>query len=207
MEKLFDLEKRFRHTRLLTIISLLSLATIAISSTVFTYVNVKDFSRRIYIVNKNQQFEAMVSDINQNRTAEIRYHLTRFHELFFTVSPDPKAIDSNMEKAYFLGDESIKRHFDDLIEASYFKNMIQGNVNQTVKVDTILVDNAVYPYLAEVHFTITQSRATGYTVKKGTSSCKLEDVARTTNSPNGLLIRDFIFGTVNAKRQVKNEGN
>ncbi len=207
MENLFDLEKRFKHTRLLTIICLLSLAVIAIASTVFTYANVKDFSRRIYVVNKNKQFEAMVSDINQNRPAEIRYHLTRFHELFFTISPDPKAIDANMEKAFFLGDESIKRHFDDLIEANYFKNMIQGNVNQVVKIDTILVDNTVYPYLAETHFTITQSRATGFTVKKGTSTCKLEDVARTTNSPNGLLIRDFIFGTVNAKRQIRNEAN
>ena len=139
MDKLFELEKKFKHTRLLTIIALVSLATVAIASTVFTYVNVNEFSRRIYVVNKNQQFEALVSDIYQNRAAEIRYHLIRFHELFFTVSPDPKAIDANMEKAFFLGDESIKRHFDDLIEANYYKNMIQGNVVQTVKVDTIIV--------------------------------------------------------------------
>lgn len=202
MDKLFELEKKFKHTRLLTIIALVSLATVAIASTVFTYVNVNEFSRRIYVVNKNQQFEALVSDIYQNRAAEIRYHLIRFHELFFTVSPDPKAIDANMEKAFFLGDESIKRHFDDLIEANYYKNMIQGNVVQTVKVDTIIVNDAVYPYMAETHFTIKQTRATTESVKKGTSYCKLEDVARTTNSPNGLLIRDFRFGTTNAKRTL-----
>lgn len=202
MEKLFDLDSRFKHTRLLTIIALVGFAIVSIASTVFTYINVKDYSRRIYVVNKNKQFEAMVSDINQNRPAEIRYQLTRFHELFFTISPDPKAIDLNMEKAFYLGDGSIKRLYDDLIERNFYKNMIQGNINQTVAIDTIFVDNSIYPYLAETHFTVTQTRATGTTMRKGTSQCQLEDVVRTTNSPNGLLIRDFVFKTQEAKRRL-----
>jgi conjugative transposon TraK protein len=202
MEKLFELEQRFKHTRLLTVISLISFAVIAIASTIFTYVHVQEFTKRIYVVNKNAEFEAMVSDINHNRPAEIRYQLTRFHELFFTISPDPRAVDLNMEKAFYLGDESIKRLFDDLIERNYYKNMIQGNVNQTVRIDTILVNASVYPYQAETQFTLTQTRATGATTKKGTSHCQLEDVIRTTNSPNGLLIRDFTFGTVDSKRKL-----
>lgn len=207
MEKLFDIDKRFKHTRLLTIIALLSLTTIAIASTVFTYANMKDYSKRIYIVNKNKQFEAMVSDINQNRPAEIRYHLTRFHELFFTISADPKAIDANMQKAFFLGDESIKRNYDDMDESGFFKNMIQGNVNQSVKIDTIFIDENTYPYQVETHFTITQTRATNNTIKKGISTCNLEDVARTTNSPNGLFIRGFGFRTSTPKRQVNTVTN
>ncbi|MGM9512466.1 VirB8/TrbF family protein [Larkinella sp. GY13] len=205
MEKLFDIDKKFKHSRLLTIIALLSFAAIAITSIIFTNQNVNDFSRRIYVVNKNRQFEAMVSDINQNRPAEIRYHLARFHELFFTISPDPKAVDLNMEKAFYLSDESVKRLYDDLIERNFFKNMVQGNVNQTVKIDTIIVDASSYPYRAETIFKIFQTRATGKTTKLGTSTCLLEDVVRTTNSPNGLIIRDFKFSSVNTKSSLEYE--
>ena len=202
MDKLFDIEKKFKHSRLLTIISLISFAAIAITSIIFTNQNVDNFSKRIYVVNKNKQFEAMVADINQNRPAEIRYQLSRFHDLFFTISPDPKAVDLNMEKAFYLGDNSIKRLYDDLIERGYFKNMIQGNVNQIVRIDTILVNTEVYPYQAETIFTIKQTRATGTSMKKGTSTCSLEDVVRTTNSPNGLLIRDFKFKSVDTKANM-----
>lgn len=205
MEKLFEIDNKFKHARLLTIISLLSFSAIAITSIIFTNQNVSDFTKRIYVVNKNKQFEAMVSDINQNRSAEIRYHLSRFHDLFFTISPDPKAVDLNMEKAFYLGDESVKRLYDDLIERNFFKNMIQGNVNQTVKIDTIFVDTSTYPYKAETSFVIFQTRATGNTTKRGTSTCLLEDVVRTTNSPNGLIIRNFKFNSVTAKNTLQDE--
>lgn len=205
MERLFEIDNKFKHARLLTIISLLSFSAIAITSIIFTNQNVSDFTKRIYVVNKNKQFEAMVSDINQNRPAEIRYQLSRFHDLFFTISPDPKAIDLNMEKAFYLGDESVKRLYDDLIERNFFKNMIQGNVNQTVRIDTIFVDTSTYPYRAETSFVIFQTRATGNTTKRGASTCLLEDVVRTTNSPNGLIIRDFKFSSVNAKNTLQDE--
>ncbi|WP_026632725.1 hypothetical protein [Dyadobacter alkalitolerans] len=205
MEKLFEIDHKFKHQRLLTIISLISFAIISITSIIFTNKVTNDFTKRIYVVNKNKQFEAMVSNVNENRSAEIRYQLERFHDLFFTISPDPKAVDLNMEKAFYLGDESVKRLYDDLIERSFFRNMIQGNVNQTVKIDTILVNTATYPYTAETIFRIFQSRATGNTTKRGTSTCKLEDVVRSTNSPNGLIIRDFKFSSVDAKNSLEND--
>lgn len=203
MEKLFEIDKKFKHARLLTLIALLSFAAIAVTSIIFTNQNVSDFTKRIYVVNKNRQFEAMVADVNHNRPAEIRYHLSRFHDLFFTISPDPKAVDLNMEKAFYLGDESVKRLYDDLIERNFFKNMIQGNVNQTVRIDTIYVNTSSYPYEAITVFKIFQSRATGNTTKQGTSTCRLEDVVRTTNSPNGLIIRNFKFTSVNAKKSLE----
>lgn len=203
MEKLFEIDKKFKHQRLLTIMSIVSFVIICVASIVFANQVTNDFTKRIYVVNKDKQFEAMVSTVNENRSAEIRYQLERFHELFFTISPDPKAVDLNMEKAFYLGDESVKRLYDDLIERNFFRNMIQGNVNQTVKIDTILVNTSTYPYTAETIFRIYQTRATGKSTKKGTSTCRLEDVVRTTNSPNGLMIRDFKFSSVDTKSTLE----
>ena len=49
---------------------------------------------------------ALSQDAQQNRPVEAREHIRRFHELFFTLSPDKNAIESNMQRALYLSDES-----------------------------------------------------------------------------------------------------
>lgn len=39
---------------------------------------------------------ALSQDVQQNRPVEAREHIRRFHELFFTLSPDKSAIESNI---------------------------------------------------------------------------------------------------------------
>lgn len=191
MEKLLDLQGRYKMTRWLVIISLLSFVAISITSIVLSYKNQREFSKRIYVVNKNEQFEAMVGDVNDNRPVEIDYHVRRFHELFFNVSPDPKQIEENVTKAFFLGDQSIKKLYDDLYEQDYYKEMVQGNVVQKVSIDSVLVNSVTYPYKATAFCHIVQTRATSKSKKRLVTTCVLEDVPRTLNTPNGLFIRNF----------------
>ena len=42
---------------------------------------------------------ALSQDVQQNRPVEAREHIRRFHELFFTLSPDKSAIESNIQRA------------------------------------------------------------------------------------------------------------
>ena len=42
---------------------------------------------------------ALSQDLSQNRPVEAREHVRRFHELFFTLSPDKAAIESNLNRA------------------------------------------------------------------------------------------------------------
>lgn len=191
MEELLDLQGRYRIARWLVIIALLSFAVISVTSIVLSYKNQREFSKRIYVVNKNEQFEAMVADVNNNRPVEIDYHVQRFHELFFNVSPDPKQIEENIKKAFFLGDESIKKLYDDLYEQDYYKEMVQGNVVQKVKIDSVVINSVIYPYTAVAYCRITQTRATSTSKKTLITTCNLEDVPRTINTPNGLFIRNF----------------
>lgn len=48
---------------------------------------------------------ALSQDMQQNRPVEAREHIRRFHELFFSLSPDKSAIESNVERALYLSDE------------------------------------------------------------------------------------------------------
>lgn len=49
---------------------------------------------------------ALSQDVQQNRPVEAREHIRRFHELFFSLSPDKSAIESNVQRALYLSDES-----------------------------------------------------------------------------------------------------
>ena len=51
---------------------------------------------------------ALSQDVQQNRPVEAREHIRRFHELFFTLSPDKSAIESNVQRALYLSDEDRK---------------------------------------------------------------------------------------------------
>jgi conjugative transposon TraK protein len=191
MEELFKLNAHFQRVKLVTIITLLSLAIISLTALFFSHKSSKEFSKRIYIINKNEHFEAIAGNYQTNRPVEINYHVSRFHELFFTIVPDGIEIESNTTKAFYLCDESAKKLYNDLKERGFYNDMIQGNVVQKVKIDSVVVNTKEYPYQATCYALVTQTRATSESEKSLTTSCILEDVPRSLRSPNGLFMRDF----------------
>lgn len=52
----------------------------------------------------------------QNRPVEAREHVRRFHELFFTLSPDKAAIESNLNRALLMADRSALSYYKALSE-------------------------------------------------------------------------------------------
>ena len=59
---------------------------------------------------------ALSQDMAQNRPVEAKSHVQRFHELFFTLSPDKDAIESNVRRSLFLADKSAYNYYKDLSE-------------------------------------------------------------------------------------------
>lgn len=191
MEDLLKLKRHFDRVKIVTIVALLALATVCITTLLISYREANINSRRIYIVNRNAQFEAIAGTVQANRPVEIGYHVRRFHELFFTVIPDAKEIQESTRLAFYLADNSAKKLYDDLQEQDFYTEIIQGNVVQKIKVDSVVTNSATYPYQAITYATITQTRATTSAKKKIVSRCELEDVPRSLNSPNGLFMRRF----------------
>lgn len=75
---------------------------------------------------------ALSQDVQQNRPVEAREHIRRFHELFFSLSPDKSAIESNIRRALYLSDDSAIGYYRNLQEKGYFNRMIAGNISQTL---------------------------------------------------------------------------
>lgn len=112
-----------------------------------------------------------------------------FHHYFFSLDPDEKVIQSNMNAALNLADESAKRAYDNLKEKGYFNNLISANISQEISVDSTLVDLDEYPYVFTCYATQRLIRSTSTIHRKLVTTGTLRNVSRSDNNPHGFLIQ------------------
>jgi conjugative transposon TraK protein len=127
----------------------------------------------------------------QNRPVEAREHVRRFHELFFTLSPDREAIEGNVRRALYLADGSAIAYYQNLAEKGYFNRIIASNVSQNVVVDSIRCDFDCYPYAIETFARQKIVRESNVTERTLVTTCRLRNAVRSDNNPQGFLIEDL----------------
>ncbi|WP_373513760.1 conjugative transposon protein TraK [Persicitalea sp.] len=203
MKELLDLEKGHQRARVLVITVVIGCLLTCIISVVMAYKHSADASRRIFVVNRGVALEAFSANVMENRPAEAIFHVTRFHELFFTNPPDARSIEANYVKASFLADESVKMTFERLKEDSFYQKLIQTNTNQKVVVEDVEVDMKKYPYKVRTVFKVIQERATNKITRLLASEASLVDVTRSEVNPQGFLLRNFrITQRSDAKEEI-----
>lgn len=134
---------------------------------------------------------ALPQDLQQNRPVEAREHVRRFHELFFSLSPDKDAIEGNINRALLLADKSALSCYRDLQEAGYYNRLIAGNVIQRIAIDSMQCDFGSYPYRIKTFARQQIVRESVVTERSLITSCCLVDVSRSDNNPQGFLIERF----------------
>ena len=103
--------------------------------------------QKIYVLDNGKSLMlALSQDVRQNRPVEAREHVRRFHELFFTLSPDKSAIEGNIKRSLLLADKSAFNYYKDLSEKGYYNRIISGNINQMIEIDSLRCDFDKYPY-------------------------------------------------------------
>ena len=151
-KSLKNIETSFRQIRFFGLVFIILCAGITGYSVFSAYQFAEKQRQKIYVLDKGKSLIlALSQDLAQNRPVEAREHIKRFHELFFTLSPDKDAIESNINRAMFLSDKSVYTYYKDLIEKGYFNRVISGNINQTLQVDSVVVDFNNYPYSASTY--------------------------------------------------------
>lgn len=147
---------------------------------------------RVHILYNGKALAAFTSDRKTNLPVELRDHIKTFHEDFFTLLPDDKQIDTTIRNALYLADNSAKRVYDNLKEASYFNNLVSGNINQQVKVDSISLNMNAYPWAFTCYATEKLIRTTGTVTRKLVTQGKISDLkTETDNNPHGFMIQDW----------------
>lgn len=191
-KSLKNIETSFRHIRLFT---LLVVAACVVTTVTVVWKSL-DFAERqrqkIYVLDGGKSLMlALAQDAAQNRPVEAKEHVRRFHELFFTMSPDKEAIENNIRRAMHLADRSAYAYYRNLAEKGYYNRLIAGNIFQEVIVDSIQCDFNTYPYVVEVFARQRIIRSSVVTERTLVTACTLRNAVRSDNNPQGFLIENF----------------
>lgn len=192
-KSLTNLSVAFQTLRKFAIGAIIMSALVSISCLVAFFLFAQKEREKIYVLDEGKSLIlALSQDTEANRPVEAREHLRRFHSLFYTLSPDPAGIESNINKALKMADKSVLRLYDDLADKGYYNNIVSGGVVQRVEIDSIRLDLNQHPYK-------TQTFATQYITRKGRvtqrnliTTCKLRNTVRSVDNPQGFMIEDYI---------------
>jgi conjugative transposon TraK protein len=191
-KKMQNIETAFQYVRGFTVI-----LTIGYFITICYYEYsreklVTSMQNRLYILYNGKVLEAFAGDRRDNIGVEARDHIKTFHQLFFTLAPDDKVIQSNLTKSLYLADESAKKEYDNLSETGYYANLIAGNISQQIQVDSVAVDLRNYPYHFRCYAIQNIIRTTSTVTRSLVTEGDLRNVSRSDNNPHGFLIERWI---------------
>lgn len=191
-KSLKNIETAFRHLRLFGVVYL-GVCTLLVGFSVWKAYSFTESQRqKIYVLDEGKSLMlALSQDLEQNRPVEAREHVRRFHELFYTLSPDKDAIESNIQRAMFLSDRSAYTHYVDLAEQGYYNRIISGNVNQRIKVDSVRCDFNAYPYGVTTYARLFIIREKSVTERSLVTQGRLLNSTRSDNNPHGFILEAF----------------
>ena len=111
-KSLKNIETSFRQIRLFTLVVVCLCTALAGYSVWSAYSFAEAQRQKIYVLDGGKSLMlALSQDLSQNRPAEAKEHVRRFHELFFTLSPDKSAIEGNISRALLLADKSAYNYY------------------------------------------------------------------------------------------------
>ena len=191
-KSLKNIETAFRHLRLFGVVYL-GVCTLLVGFSVWKAYSFAESQRqKIYVLDAGKSLMlALSQDLEQNRPVEAREHVRRFHELFYTLSPDKDAIEGNIQRAMFLSDRSAYTHYVDLAEQGYYNRVISGNVNQRIEVDSVRCDFNAYPYGVTTYARLLIIREKSVTERSLVTQGRLLNSTRSDNNPHGFILEAF----------------
>ncbi len=191
-KSLRNIENSFKQIRLYAIVFAI-VCLLVVGVTIYkSYDFAKEQREKIYVLDKGKSLMlALSQDASINRPVEAREHIRRFHELFFTLSPEKAAIEGNMQRAFNLADKSAFDYYKDLLEKGYYSRVISGNIQQRVEVDSIKIDFNSYPYKTMTYTTQYIIRSSNLTKRNLVTSSQLISAVRSDNNPQGFIIEKF----------------
>lgn len=142
--KMKNIDTAFRYTRRFNLIFFAGCFLLCCFMIYSTNKTLSDNRGKVYVMVNGRLVEAIAR--NRDIPVEMRDHIRTFHDLFFTLSPDDKAIQTQVSRALYLADGSARRTYQNMKEAGYYSNLISGNISQSIEIDSIELDMNSAPY-------------------------------------------------------------
>lgn len=145
--------------------------------------------KKIYVLSGNIPLTADQTDRSVSFAIEAKAHVRRFHELFFTLAPDEKYIQHNIERAMYLIDESGIVQYNTLKERGFYNNLISASAQFSIITDSIRLDDETGKFIYWGRQRI--ERRSSILYRSLETEGIVETTMRTENNPHGLIIRNY----------------
>jgi len=190
--QLKTIDTAFRHIKLFSYLLILA-NTFTICFGIFKWCRLaEEKDQKIYILYNGKVLQAMASDRKSSLPVQLRDHIKTFHQYFFNLSPEDKAIKASVGKSLFLADLSAKKQYDNLVESGYYNNLISASISQEIAVDSTVLNIDVYPYAFTCYATERLIRASSTAVRKLVTRGQVRDLkVQTDDNPHGFLIQGW----------------
>jgi len=187
-----NIDTAFRHIRAFSLL-MICLNTGCMCFCIYkSHQLVEKAQGRVQILYNGKILETFASDRKSNLEVELRDHIRTFHQHFFNLDPDERAIQRGIGKALYLADESAKKTYDNLKESGYYQNMISANISQQIEVDSIALILDPYPYRFTCYATQTFVRSSSTVLRKLVTSGEVRELnSETDHNPHGFLIQKW----------------
>lgn len=188
---LANMQSSQRGLRNVALAALFVAAVVAVGASFLALDYVRKSEDNVYVLDQGAVLELRRATNGEQKDLEVIDHVTRFHELFYNISPNVTTINENTARALELADESAYRVFNDLKEQSHYANMIQRNASQQIIVDSVAVNVLTYPYQVTTFCTLYILRETKifqYTMR---TKCEVLEVQRSRKNPHGLMMTRY----------------
>ena len=187
-----DIEKSFKGLSRLTVVSVAMSLVFATVVGVSALVYAEKQREKIYVLDQGKSLLlALQTDAVMSKEIEVKDHVTRFHELMFTLSPQKQTIQENLDRAFNLADRSAYEYSQDLAEKGYYSRLVSANISQQMMVDSVVFQDNGYPYQVKTfarQYVVRESNISEYSF---VSECQLINSSRSDVNPHGLLIEKF----------------
>ena len=187
-QKMKNIDSAFQYIRLFSLLFLLGCVISSGFVAYKSYQLASQSQQKVFILANGKALEAYAADRKDNVPVEARDHVKMFHHFFFTLDPDDKVIENNINKALYLADASAKQQYDNLKENGYYSNLISGNISQELLVDSIEINVNVYPFYFRLKGQQKIIRPTTIITRSLVTEGYLRNVSRSDNNSHGFLI-------------------
>lgn len=184
-----NIEQKIKINRVTAIGCLVLSVIVVIAGFVFSYLQIRDARKSIYVLDNGVPVLVKQTDLLMNRPVEYKAQIDLFHSLFFTLSADDDYIREQTKRALYLIDDSGMKEFMNLKEKGFYNQIISSNSVMTVKADSIKLDEQNLKFV--YYGTQTINRKTQLIVRRLITEGFVKDIPRSPNNPHGVLIEKW----------------
>lgn len=186
------INKSIRNTGGLGKVAFIVAALVAVACVAISLMYVNDQAQQVYVVRQGSMQEASAGDRYQFRDKEVYYHVLRFHEKFYNLSPNMETINENINEALGMADNSVVMLDNRRREQQFYANLVKLLAVEEIRMDSLKVDVSVYPYKAHYYGRLYVIRETKLSEYPFESSCQLINTPASSSNLSGLRIERYV---------------